>query len=223
MSVEMKIKGLMVDPVSNMPIIVLKDSAGEAVLPIWVGIFEANAIAMELENVISPRPMTHDLLKNVIEGLKAEISRVVITDLKENTFFATIHLGKSGEALQVDARPSDAMALALLAEDLEELAVPTADREHAPLGAVALENLTCKVRDVALEELREVQGVLVGARLLGRVLDKAAARAQSWSSRSPREHASASSFVRPIGADVGRDGRRAHELAGVGGSAGGAR
>jgi len=113
MSVEMKIKGLMIDPVSNMPIIVLKNATGESVLPIWVGIFEANAIAMQLETVISPRPMTHDLLKNVIEGLSASVQRIVIKDLKDNTFFAEIELVRDGEALSIDARPSDAMALAL--------------------------------------------------------------------------------------------------------------
>jgi len=116
MTVEMKIKGLMIDPVSNMPIIILKDETGESVLPIWVGIFEANAIAMQLENVVSPRPMTHDLLKNVIEGLRATISRVVITDLRENTFFASILLERSGSELTIDSRPSDAMALALRAQ-----------------------------------------------------------------------------------------------------------
>jgi len=114
--VEMKIKGLMIDPVSNMPIIVLKNQTGETVLPIWVGIFEANAIAMQLENVVSPRPMTHDLLKNSIEGLDARVDRVVITDLKENTFFATIHLERESGPLAIDARPSDAMALALRAK-----------------------------------------------------------------------------------------------------------
>ena len=113
MSVEMKIKGLMIDPVSNMPIIVLKNSTGESVLPIWVGIFEANAIAMQLESVVSPRPMTHDLLKNVIEGLSAQVRRIVISDLKENTFFAQIELLRDGEPMAIDARPSDAMALAL--------------------------------------------------------------------------------------------------------------
>ena len=116
-SVEMKIKGLMIDPVSNMPIIILKDESGESVLPIWVGIFEANAIAMQLEKIVSPRPMTHDLLKTVIETLKAEVSRIEITDLRDNTFFATIHLGGdaggSDGPLEIDARPSDAMALAL--------------------------------------------------------------------------------------------------------------
>lgn len=115
MAVEMKIKGLMIDPVSNMPIIVLKDPGGETVLPIWVGIFEANAIAIQLEEIVSPRPMTHDLLKNVIQDLAARVERIEITDLKENTFFALIHLDHNGRQLSVDARPSDAMALALRA------------------------------------------------------------------------------------------------------------
>ena len=116
MPVEMKIKGLMIDPVSNMPIIILKDASGEAVLPIWVGIFEANAIAVRLEKIVSPRPMTHDLLRNVIAELHADIQRIVITDLKDNTFFASIQLTCKGRDLTIDARPSDAMALALRAE-----------------------------------------------------------------------------------------------------------
>jgi bifunctional DNase/RNase len=115
MSVEMKITGLMIDPVSNMPIIILKNQGGDAVLPIWVGIFEANAIAMQMENIESPRPMTHDLLKNVIEGLQARIRGIEITDLKDNTFFAVIRLDAAGESLEIDSRPSDAMALALRA------------------------------------------------------------------------------------------------------------
>jgi bifunctional DNase/RNase len=98
-----------------MPIIILKNPDGKTVLPIWVGIFEANAIAMELEEVVSPRPMTHDLLKNVIEGLQAQVEQVVITDLKDNTFFAAIHLVRNGERFTIDSRPSDAMALALRA------------------------------------------------------------------------------------------------------------
>jgi bifunctional DNase/RNase len=116
MPVKMRIKGLMIDPVSNMPIIILKDPDGSSVLPIWVGIFEANAIAMQLEKIVSPRPMTHDLLRNVIEGLKAKVDRVVITELKDNTFFAMIHLDRNGEHLAIDSRPSDAMALALRAQ-----------------------------------------------------------------------------------------------------------
>ena len=115
MTVEMKITGLMIDPVSNMPIIILKSETGEEVLPIWVGIFEANAIAMQMESIVSPRPMTHDLLKNVIEGLEATIRRIEITDLKENTFFAVISLDRDGQDLEIDSRPSDAMALALRA------------------------------------------------------------------------------------------------------------
>jgi bifunctional DNase/RNase len=115
MAVEMQIKGLMIDPVSNMPIIVLRDASGDSVLPIWVGIFEANAIAMQLEKIVSPRPMTHDLLRSAIETLRARVDRVVITDLRENTFFALIHLLRGDEQLAIDARPSDAMALALRA------------------------------------------------------------------------------------------------------------
>ncbi|HJQ99345.1 MAG TPA: bifunctional nuclease family protein [Candidatus Polarisedimenticolaceae bacterium] len=113
MAVEMKIKGLMWDPVSRMPIVVLKTQKGEDLLPIFVGLFEANAIAQQLEHSVSPRPMTHDLLGNLIEALRAKVNRVVITDLKDNTFFALIHLERNGEPVAIDARPSDAMALAL--------------------------------------------------------------------------------------------------------------
>ena len=113
MQIEMTIKGLMVDPVTNMPIIILRDEAGDRVLPIWVGIFEANAIALQIENVATPRPMTHDLLRNVIEDLDGAVQKVVVSELKENTFFAVIHLDVRGEAVLIDARPSDAIALAL--------------------------------------------------------------------------------------------------------------
>ena len=113
MLIEMTIKGLMVDPITNMPIVILKDKEGERVLPIWVGIFEANAIALQIENIATPRPMTHDLLRNIIVGLDGHVDRVVVSDLKENTFFAVIHLTVKGEPVIVDARPSDAIALAL--------------------------------------------------------------------------------------------------------------
>jgi len=109
----MTIKGLMVDPITSMPIVVLKDKDGERVLPIWVGVFEANAIALQIENVATPRPMTHDLLRNVIVDLDGAVDRVVVSDLQESTFFAVIHLTVKGEHLVVDARPSDAIALAL--------------------------------------------------------------------------------------------------------------
>jgi bifunctional DNase/RNase len=111
----MTIKGLMVDPVTNMPIIILRDDGGERVLPIWVGIFEANAIALQIENVTPQRPMTHDLLNNVIHDLKADIQKIVVSDLKENTFYALIYLSIGGEVMAIDARPSDAIALALRA------------------------------------------------------------------------------------------------------------
>ena len=113
MLIEMTIKGLMVDPITNMPIVILKDKDGDRVLPIWVGIFEANAIALQIENIATPRPMTHDLLRNVISDLNGQVDRVVVCDLKDNTFYAIIHLTVRGERVAVDARPSDAIALAL--------------------------------------------------------------------------------------------------------------
>ncbi len=111
----MTIKGLMVDPVTNVPIILLRDSEGQKVLPIWVGIFEANAIALQIENVTPPRPMTHDLLRNVITDLKASVSRIVVSDLRDSTFYAVIYLEVGGGSVAIDARPSDAIALALRA------------------------------------------------------------------------------------------------------------
>jgi bifunctional DNase/RNase len=113
MLIEMTIKGLMVDPTTNMPIVILRDKGGARVLPIWVGIFEANAIAMQIENVETPRPMTHDLLRNVIADLKATVQRIVVSALQENTFYALIYLALEGETVAIDARPSDAIALAL--------------------------------------------------------------------------------------------------------------
>jgi bifunctional DNase/RNase len=113
MLIEMTIKGLMVDPITNMPIVILKDKDGDRVLPIWVGIFEANAIALQIENIVTPRPMTHDLLRNIITDLEGRVDRVVVSDLKENTFYAIVHLTVRGERIAVDARPSDAIALAL--------------------------------------------------------------------------------------------------------------
>jgi bifunctional DNase/RNase len=113
MQIEMSIKGLMVDPVTNTPIVILRDKEGQKVLPIWVGIFEANAIALQIENIATPRPMTHDLLRNVIHDLKAEVQKIVVCDLQENTFYALIYLELNGSTVAIDARPSDAIALAL--------------------------------------------------------------------------------------------------------------
>ena len=104
MLIEMTIKGLMVDPITNMPIVILKDKEGDRVLPIWVGIFEANAIALQIENIATPRPMTHDLLRNIITDLQGRVDRVVVSDLKENTFYAIVHLTVRGERVAVDAR-----------------------------------------------------------------------------------------------------------------------
>ena len=113
MEVEMKIRGLMMDPVTNMPIVVLKDVNGNTILPIWVGIYEANAIALEIEKVSTPRPMTHDLIKTLLLGLGTGIRKVVVSELKDDTFYAVIWLDRDGELISVDSRPSDALALAL--------------------------------------------------------------------------------------------------------------
>lgn len=113
MEVEMKIRGLMMDPVTNMPIVILKDVNGNSILPIWVGIYEANAIALEIEKVSTPRPMTHDLLKSILQGLSAGVRKVVVSELRDDTFYAVIWLEKDGELISVDSRPSDALALAL--------------------------------------------------------------------------------------------------------------
>ena len=111
--VKMEIKGLLMDPVSNMPVVILRDAGDGLFLPIWVGLFEANAIALEMEKIATPRPMTHDLLKNVLAELDARVDRVVINELKDNTFFARIHLTRGDTHFDVDSRPSDAIALAL--------------------------------------------------------------------------------------------------------------
>ncbi|MBI4166548.1 MAG: bifunctional nuclease family protein [Acidobacteria bacterium] len=113
MEIEMKIRGLMMDPVTNMPIVILKDVNGAAVLPIWVGIYEANAIALEIEKVSTPRPMTHDLLKNLLLGLETRVHKVVVNELRDDTFYALIWLDREGQTISIDSRPSDALALAL--------------------------------------------------------------------------------------------------------------
>lgn len=113
MEVEMKIRGLMMDPVTQTPIVILKDVSGGTILPIWVGMYEANAIALEIEKVSTPRPMTHDLLKTLIAGLQAGVQKVVVSELRDDTFYAHIWLEKNGELISIDSRPSDALALAL--------------------------------------------------------------------------------------------------------------
>ncbi|MCL6565221.1 MAG: bifunctional nuclease family protein [Acidobacteriia bacterium] len=113
MEIEMKIRGLMMDPVTNMPIVVLKDVHGNAILPIWVGVYEANAIALEIEKVQTPRPMTHDLMRNLLLGLNVRVQKVVVNDLKDDTFYALIWMERDGRVMSIDSRPSDALALAL--------------------------------------------------------------------------------------------------------------
>ena len=115
-ALEVEIKGLMLDPASNTPIVILREPASERFLPIWIGLFEAQAIALEIEGVESPRPMTHDLLSSSLTTLGAHVERIVITALRKNTFYAEIHLARNGDSLVLDSRPSDAIALALRAE-----------------------------------------------------------------------------------------------------------
>jgi bifunctional DNase/RNase len=145
MEVEMKIRGLMMDPVSNMPIVVLKDVNGNSILPIWVGIYEANAIALEIEKVSTPRPMTHDLIKILLLGMNAGIRKVVVSELKDDTFYAVIWLEKDGEVISVDSRPSDALALAL------RLDCPIYVDESVLKSSKAAASVTDKVNN---EELR---------------------------------------------------------------------
>lgn len=113
MEVEMRIRGLMMDPMTNMPIVVLKDVGSDAVLPIWVGVYEANAIAMEIEKVTTPRPMTHDLIKNLLIGLDTRVHKIVVNELRDDTFFAVIWMERDGKIISIDSRPSDALAVAL--------------------------------------------------------------------------------------------------------------
>jgi bifunctional DNase/RNase len=113
---QVEIKGLMLDPSSNVPIVILRDIQSQMFLPIWIGVFEANAIALRLEGVDPPRPMTHDLLRSFLEQLGGKVEKIVISDLRESTFFAVIHVRNQSAALTIDARPSDAIALALRTE-----------------------------------------------------------------------------------------------------------
>lgn len=111
----MDVKALILDPIANMPVVILRDEDGSHFLPIWVGVFEANAIALQMEGISTPRPMTHDLLRNLLAKIDANVVKVVINNLLENTFYAEIHLKVDGRPLTLDSRPSDAIALALRA------------------------------------------------------------------------------------------------------------
>jgi bifunctional DNase/RNase len=156
MQIEMTIKGLMIDPITNMPIIILRDQDGQRVLPIWVGVFEANAIALQIENVQTPRPMTHDLLKNILEDLDARVERVVVTSLKENTFYALIHLATGEGSLTIDARPSDAIALALRTRSpifVEEAVIQSAQSVEASKESMDVSRLRKWLEELSEDEL----------------------------------------------------------------------
>ena len=151
--VEVKIRGLMLDPVTNMPIVVLKDVASDAVLPIWVGVFEANAIALEIEKSTAPRPMTHDLLRNLVEGLNAHVRKIVVSDMQNDTYFAMIWLEQNGERVTVDARPSDALALALRSD--VPIYVQRKVLQRARVSAESPQNLTAEELRRTLENLND--------------------------------------------------------------------
>lgn len=150
--IEMKVEGLTLDPLTNMPIITLKDITGKKILPIWVGIFEANAIALEMEKVATPRPMTHDLIKNILDGMEVKVIHIIVNDLRDNTFYATISIAFNNHIVNIDSRPSDAIAVALrvnapiyVAEKVMEMArgidVSEANAEDSEKFKKWLENL----------------------------------------------------------------------------------
>ncbi|MGD2295872.1 MAG: bifunctional nuclease family protein [Candidatus Aminicenantes bacterium] len=116
MEIEMRIKGLVVDPISKMPIVVLEDINSDRMLPIWIGVFEANAIALRIENITTPRPMTHDLMKNFLDELDIQVEKIVVNDVRDNTFYALIYCRYMGQTITIDSRPSDAIALVLRTE-----------------------------------------------------------------------------------------------------------
>lgn len=156
MEVEMKIRGLMMDPVTNMPVVILKGMEGESVLPIWVGIYEANAIALEMEKVATPRPMTHDLLKNLLIGLDAQVRKVVVNDLRDDTFYAVIWLDKDGQSISIDSRPSDALALALRADCpifVEDEVLKTSKQASAISDKVSSEELRKWLENLGEEDM----------------------------------------------------------------------
>jgi hypothetical protein len=156
LEIEMSIKGLSVDPITNMPIIVLRETEGERVLPIWVGVFEANAIALQIESVQTPRPMTHDLLKSVIDELGGRLERIVVSELKDNTFYATLRLRSQQGTLTVDARPSDAIALALRSGArifVEEAVIESAHSLDEPSPETGLRRVQKWLESLSDEEL----------------------------------------------------------------------
>jgi len=143
MFIEMKISRLILDPVTNTPIIILKDLEDELTLPVWIGLLEASAIALELEKEPPQRPMTHDLIKNILSSLNVNVSKVEVTDLRESTFYALIYLNMDGKTFKIDARPSDAIAIAL--------------RTSAPIYVD--EKVIIKLKKVNLESIKDTDKV----------------------------------------------------------------
>ena len=136
--IEFRIKGLMMDPLTNAPIVVLQETAGDALLPIWVGIFEANAIALQIEKVDMPRPMTHDLLKTVLDHLDIEVTKIVVSELRENTFYAHIFLRSGDRTITIDSRPSDAIAVALRTDSpifITDIVIAKSQRPDTPASS----------------------------------------------------------------------------------------
>lgn len=156
MLIEMTITGLRIEPSTNTPIVVLKDKTGDRVLSIWVGVHEANAIASQIENVSTPRPMTHDLLRNLIVDLDGRVDRVVVTDLRDDTFYATIHLTVHGDHVAIDARPSDAIALALRTKSpilVDEAVIDRAGSREAPPDRLDGDRLQRWLEDIDPDDL----------------------------------------------------------------------
>jgi uncharacterized protein len=156
MEVEMKIRGLMMDPVSNMPIVLLKDVGSDTVLPIWVGVYEFNAIAMEIQKMTTPRPMTHDLIKTVLTGFDATVHKIVVTELKDDIFYAVIWLEREGRVVSIDSRPSDALALALRVDCpifVDEEVLKNSKQESNTVPAVSGDELRKYLEDLNDDDL----------------------------------------------------------------------
>ena len=153
--IEVKVVNVAIDANSKMPVMVLKEKTGEKTLPIWIGLFEAQAIALALENVKPPRPLTHDLAKSLIEKLEGKVDKVVISDLKNNTFYAQILIKKNGESIKVDSRPSDAIALALRLNVpifIDETVLDKVTIGGKPIGEDELEEFRKKLKDLKPED-----------------------------------------------------------------------
>ena len=156
MDVEMKIRGLMVDPSTQQPIVILKDASGNTVLPIWVGVFEGSGIGLDVLKGVTPRPMTHDILRNIIHGVNATVDRIVVSELKDDTFFAVIWLRQGTETVTVDARPSDALALALRSDCpifVNEDVLRTAKVIPSPADQASAEDLKSWLENLNDEDL----------------------------------------------------------------------